>query len=108
MSPIESEVAGSHYAAMVVRFLVHMASIFDRLPALVGFSVQERITLGAGREAARLDAELSVADVSLHTWPGESTQAPGDEIAAALVQLLEEHPAARKMLRGFAFARAFH
>ncbi len=108
MSPIESAAPRSQDEVMVVRFLVHMAAIFDRLPALVGFSVQERVTLSAGREAARLDAELSVADVSLHAWPGESTQAPGEEIAAALVELLEEHPAARKLLRGFAFARAFH
>jgi hypothetical protein len=108
MSPIESEVAGSQHAAMVVRFLVHMAAIFDRWPALIGFSVQHHATLTAGREAAQVDAELSVADVAFHAWPGARTQAPGEEIAAALVELLEEHPAARKLLRGFAFARAFH
>jgi hypothetical protein len=108
MSPNESAVPASQHEIMVVRLLVHISSIFERLPALVGFSVQERVTLSAGREAARLDAELSVADVSLNTWPGESAPAPGEEIAAALAELLEGHPAARKLLRGFTFARALH
>ena len=50
------------------------------------FSVQDRTTLTAEREAAPLDIELSIADVSVHTWPGlTSTGDVPAQIAAALL-----------------------
>jgi hypothetical protein len=65
--------------------------------------------LTAEREAAPLDAELSIADVSVHTWPGfESPAGVPAEIVAALLDFLDEHPAARGLLRGYTFARVFH
>jgi hypothetical protein len=93
---------------MILDLLSRLEALFARFPSLVGFSVLERAKLTAHREAARLDAELSVADVSVHTWPGAEPKASGSDIAAALLELLEEHPAARALLRGYAFARTFH
>lgn len=108
MNAMESGTARSEHETMLVRFVDELTGLFARLPALIGFSVLDRATLTAGREAARLDAELSVADVSVDAWPGVHSNAPGTEIAAALAGLLQEHPSARAVLRGFSFARTFH
>jgi len=93
---------------MILDFLSRLEALFARFPSLVGFAVLERAKLTAHREAASLDAELSVADVAVTSWPGFEPEAPGQEIVAALVGLLEEHPSARALLRGYAFARTFH
>ena len=108
MNAMESVPARSEHERMLVRFVAELTGLFTKLPALIGFSVLDRATLTAGREAARLDAELSVADLSVDAWPGVHANAPGAEIAAALADLLEEHPSARALLRGFSFARTFH
>jgi hypothetical protein len=98
----------SQRGVLLVHFLSHIETLFARLPDLVGFSVLERSSLSAEREAACLDDELAVADVSVHPWPSSGSEATGAEIAAILRELLEEHPSARGLLCGFAFARTFH
>jgi hypothetical protein len=46
---------------------------------------------------------------SVHAWPGfEATQPVCSEITRAMLELLEEHPGVRELLRGFTFARTFH
>jgi hypothetical protein len=105
---VESGTRRSERDRMILDILSHLEALFARLPGLVGFSVLERRKLAAHREAARLDAELSVADVAVHFWPGFEHAAPGQEIVAALVGLLDEHPSARALLRGYTFARTFH
>jgi hypothetical protein len=105
---VESGIPRSEGDRMILDFLSYLEALFGRFPSLVGFSVLERPKLTAHREAARLDAELSVADVSVHTWPGAEPMALGQEIVAALRQLLEEHPSARALMRGYTFARTFH
>jgi hypothetical protein len=91
---VESGTPRSERDRMILDLLSHLEALFARLPGLVGFSVLERATLAAHRESASLDAELSVADVAAHSWPGFEPAAPGQEIVAALVGLLEEHPSA--------------
>jgi hypothetical protein len=94
---------------MIIDCAKRMAELFRRLPMLTGFTVQESATLTADREAAPLDAELSLADVCVHALPGlQATPAFHAEIAAAILEVLEKHPGAREVVRGNTFARAFH
>jgi hypothetical protein len=109
MSATGNDVQRSQREAMMVDCATRMAALFGRLPSLIGFTVQDSATLTADREPAPVDDELSLADVSVHTWPGfvPSPQLRA-EIAAAILDVLEEHPGAREFLRGYTFARAFH
>jgi len=73
-------------------------ALFRRWPALVGFSVQESRTL---------PADLVIADVETDPWPGQPRELVG-EIAVALLDLIDNQPAARELLRGRTFARTLH
>jgi hypothetical protein len=109
MNAPATETLPSEHEAMIVDCATRMAALFQRLPMLVGFTVQERATLTAERESAPLDEELSVADVSVRAWPGlQGTPELHAEIAAAVLDMLEEHPGARELFRGYTVARAFH
>jgi hypothetical protein len=108
MNPMESGTPRSARDSMMDDFITHIVALFSRLPTLSGFSVQERGTLISEREAAQLDGELSIADLTVDTWPGAPSEGLGDEIVGALLELLDEHPAARGLLRGTTFARVFH
>src|SRR4029077_14200631 len=105
---VETGASQSERDRVIRDVLSHLEALFARFPSLVGFSVLERTQLTAFREAARLDQELSVGDVSAHAWPGFEPMALGQEIVAELRELLEEHPSARALLRGYTFARTFH
>lgn len=87
-----------------------IAGLFIRLPMLSGFSVRRRATLTRVRDMAPLDADLCIADVAVHVWPGlQVTPAVRDEIVQTVRDLLAEHPDARQPLaRGCTFARTFH
>lgn len=80
--------------------------IFAACPELCGFSVQDGATLSKAREAGPLEGELYLADVETVPWaPSERLF---DEIAVALLDLIEEHPEAVEELRGRTFARTLH
>jgi hypothetical protein len=86
-----------------------VAAIFDELPTLCGFSVQERSTLTKDRAVAPLQGELCLADVSVSTWPG--MRAPlelYEEIVFTLLELVDEQPEAVDFLSGRTFARTLH
>jgi len=103
------EAAQQELDSLVFDLVTQIAALFSSIPRLSGFSVQERATLSAEREAAPLDAELSVADVSVQPCPDVlALRRVGLEIADALLELLDQHPAARRLLRGQTFARTFH
>ena len=71
-----------------------MQTLFQRNPALCGFSVRE---------------DLSFSNVSCHPeLPGEEARELCDEISATLHQLLEESPEVARLLPGRTFARIFH
>jgi hypothetical protein len=109
MRALGNQLQSPEREAMVVDCAVRMAALFQRLPMLIGFTVQESATLSADRELAQLDEELSVADVTVHPWPGlQGTPELHAEIATAVLDVLAEHPGAREVLRGYTFARAFH
>jgi hypothetical protein len=82
-------------------------SLFRRLPSLVGFTVQEARTLSQDRAAGTLARELVLADVETDPWPADSKELFG-EIAVALLDLMDDQPAARGLLAGRTFARTLH
>ena len=79
--------------------------IFAMCPELCGFSVQDAETLTRDRASGQLEAGLYLADVA--TTNGSSEQLLG-EIAAELLELIDEDPEAVDALRGRTFARTLH
>ncbi len=82
MKPLESEVEAV------------VAQVFDRLPALVGFSVAA-------------EPELALADVETFPRFAQREDLMG-EIAIPLLELMDEQPAAGELLRGRTFVRSLH
>jgi hypothetical protein len=71
-----------------------METLFERYPALCGFSVQH---------------DLSFSHVACHPMlEGEEAQELIDEISATLRELVDEQPEAAELLRGRTLARIFH
>jgi hypothetical protein len=72
----------------------HLRELFNRLPTLAGF---------------RLQNNLMLADLSVFSWP-MSTPIPAlDEIVMqSLLELAESHPEAIVLMRGRTFARSLH
>jgi hypothetical protein len=69
-----------------------VASLFERLPMLSGFWV---------------DDDLSTTEAQLYTWPGWDPSAQvAEEIDRELHDLLDERPDAAELLRGRTFARS--
>jgi hypothetical protein len=69
--------------------------IFAAWPELYGFSV------------GRIDGVLSLEDVAADPWGAGLEELPG-QIAAVLVELIDEHPETADLLRGRTFARTLH
>lgn len=71
-----------------------METLFERYPALCGFSVQH---------------DLSFSHVACHPMlEGEEARELIEEISATLHQLVDERPEAAELLRGRTLARVFH
>jgi len=71
-----------------------VSTLFQRHPALCGFSVKE---------------DLSFSNVACHpALAGDEAEILCEEISAALHELVEERPEAAELLRGRTLARAFH
>jgi hypothetical protein len=64
----------------------------------VGFSVQE---------AQTPSTELVLADVETDPWRAQPREIYG-EIVGALLDLMDDEPAVRELLRGRTFARTLH
>jgi len=84
-------------------------TLFQRCPALLGFSVQPGACVTRERVVAGLQDDLYLADVVWHR-PLNSEQAETlvDEISLALYELVDERPEATVLLRGRTFARILH
>ena len=86
-----------------------VAGIFEEHPMLCGFSVQKRSTLTKERAIVPLQGELCLADLAVATWPGfRATREFYNQIACMLLELMDEQPEARDLLRGRTFARTLH
>jgi hypothetical protein len=83
-------------------------TLFRRYPGLHGFSVQPMRTLAHYRKACPLDAELFLADVEFNPWSESEPAELLAVIAKALLDLIDECPEARELLRGRSFARSRH
>jgi hypothetical protein len=71
-----------------------MQMLFQRYPALCGFSVQH---------------DLSFSHIACHPKvEGEEAQELVEDISAALNELVDQRPEAAELLRGRTLARVFH
>ena len=80
--------------------------IFAMCPELCGFSVQDAETLTRDRVSGQLEAGLYLADVATTSF--ENPEHLLGEIAAELLELIDEAPEAVDQLRGRTFARTLH
>jgi len=86
-----------------------LATMFQRCPALCGFSVQPGSSVTRERVVVDLQEDLHLADVVLHEpLNGEQAATLVGEISAALLELVDERPEATALLRGRTFARTLH
>jgi hypothetical protein len=73
-------------------FNARMAALFAEIPMLCGFFVQD---------------DLSVAELSVHTWPGWSVSSElREDIGRFLQAMVEARPELAELLRGRTFARS--
>ena len=80
--------------------------IFAMCPELCGFSVQDAETLTRDRVSGQLERGLYLADVATTTL--DNSEHLLGEIAAELLDLIDEQPEAVDELRGRTFARTLH
>jgi hypothetical protein len=84
-------------------------TLFQRCPALHGFSVQPAASVTRERVVVDLQEGLYLADVVWHQpLNGEQAAALVGEISQALLELVDEQPVAAALLRGRTFARTLH
>jgi hypothetical protein len=85
-----------------------VGGLFRYWPALLGFSVQELAALSS-RKSIQIEDELCIADIATHPWlTQEQRYDICKEIAIALIELIDEVPAARELLRRRTFTRTLH
>ena len=83
-------------------------AIFERVPALCGFSIAERLVCEDVAENSR-EWELYVCAVAAYPQLGEVQQQDFiGEISGALADLLQQRPQAADLLPGRTFARKWH
>ena len=81
--------------------------LFRYWPALLGFSVQELAL--SSRKSIQIEDELCIANVATHPWlTQEQRYDICKEIAIALIELIDEVPAARELRRRRTFTRTLH
>ena len=85
-----------------------MRLLFKRLSGLNGFSVLDASSMVGEREAGQLQGDLSLADITVSPDSAESASDYFGDIAMALIDLLEEQPEARALLRDHTFTRTLN
>lgn len=97
MPPIEEDLA------------VRVDTIFDRCPALHGFTVQDSSALPEELRSLALERELVVTDIGVFPFlNADQCEQIYNEIAVALLDFMFERPSAKDVLRGRTFARTLH
>ena len=84
-----------------------IGALFEGCPGLVGFHLEYHESLAAGAEAP-VEGGLLVGEVTVASMERPALRAARDEIAVALVELLDEYPEAHELLRDRTFARSVH
>lgn len=83
--------------------------IFDRCPALYGFTVQDCTALPEEFRTLALEKELIVTDIGVYPYVNaEQCEQIYNEIAVALLDFMFERPSAKGVLRGRTFVRTLH
>jgi len=83
--------------------------IFERCPALHGFTVQDRAALPEELRSLALERELVVSDIGVYPClNAEQCEQIYNEIAVALLDFMFERPSAKEVLRGRTFVRVLH
>ncbi|HWI97446.1 MAG TPA: hypothetical protein VNU96_00415 [Burkholderiales bacterium] len=103
--PLRLEVPGM----LTTPLPVQIESLFQRFPALCGFSVQGPDELPDTCSRSGDGSELFVADVGIA--PPLGAEQSGEivrEIVSVLAEFLAEDPEADEILRGRTFARVLH
>src|SRR5688572_9454089 len=95
-------------AALEQDLAVRVDAIFDRCPALQGFSIQDAAGLPKHLKAAALEG-LVVTDIGIYPELEPAlTERVYDEIAVALLDFICHRPDAKVVLRGKTFVRTLH
>jgi hypothetical protein len=88
---------------------VRVDTIFDRCPALHGFTVQDSSALPEELRSLALERELVVTDIGVFPFLNtDQCEQIYNEIAVALLDFMFERPSAKDVLRGRTFARTLH
>jgi hypothetical protein len=83
--------------------------IFERCPALHGFTVQDGASLPQELRSLALEKELVVTDIGVYPFlNADQCEQIYNEIAVALLDFMFERPSAKEVLRGRTFARTLH
>jgi len=86
-----------------------LEALFQRCPALHGFSVQPVASVTRERVVVDLQEDLCLADVVWHqALSGEQAVTLVCDISQALLELVDERPEAAALLRGRTFASVLH
>jgi hypothetical protein len=95
-------------AALEQDLAVRVDAIFERCPALQGFSIQDAAGLPKHLKAAALEG-LVVTDIGIYPELEPAlTERVYDEIAVALLDFICHRPDAKAVLRGTTFVRTLH
>ena len=99
----------AHLAPLEEDLAKRMEMLFERCPALTGFTVLDRTLVPGSARVASLERGLFVAGIGIYPEldPAQCERIY-DEISVALLDFLLQRPEARDVLRGRTFARAFH
>jgi hypothetical protein len=103
------ETKGSYAEAMKKPVPASIESLFQRYPALAGFSVRGLQDVPDNCARSGDESELFVSDIGV--LPSLTTDEYGEifqEIASTLADLLAEHPEATDLICGRTFARTLH
>jgi hypothetical protein len=104
-----NETKGSYAEPMKKPVPASIESLFQRYPALAGFSVRGLQDVPDNCARSGDQGELFVSDIGV--LPSLTTDEYGEifqEIASTLADLLAEHPEASDLICGRTFARTLH
>jgi len=104
-----SETKASYAEAMKKPVPASIESLFQRYPALAGFSVRGLQDVPDHCSRSGDEDELFISDVGI--LPSLAEDHSGEifeDIAATLAELLAEHPEASELICGRTFARTLH
>lgn len=100
---------GTEFIRLESDLAARLEALFQRCPALHGFSVQPASSVTRERIVVDLQDDLCLADVVWHqALNGEQAVVLVREISQELYDLVDERPEAAALLRGRTFASVLH